>query len=623
MSEEVYCSPLEPDLPEKPGERRYWGRLYGCSKALALNTVATHKQRLFVIITASLSRSYQLQEELGFFGKDSVERPPFMSFPDWETLPYDLFSPYQDITSERLATLAQLPTLQHGVLVVPVSTLMHRLMPRSYMIAHSLMLATGQVLDIKQFRDQLLNNGYRFVAQVIEHGDVAIRGSIIDIYPMGTRLPYRIDLLDQEIDSIRTFDPENQRSIETMRSIRILPAREVAMLEENINLFRSNWRMRFEGNPNQSSVYKDVSDGIAPAGIEYYLPLFFQETQSLFEYINQDCTVVLDEGVTEAAEDFWQDVENRYEQARYDQQRPILAPKEVFYHPQDFYSQIKAFPQIHITGLSQNDNRAGTINYASQIPVNLPIDARANDPLVHVKRFLDEYTGRSLIVAESTGRRETILELFNRNGLRLKQFSHWSDFLAADDKLGITVAMLEQGTQLLTPAIAIISESQLFGERVHQRRLRKRKQQDTDAIVRNLTELIIGAPVVHEEHGVGRYHGLVTLDAGGIPAEYLLLEYDQGDKLYVPVASLELISRYTGVDPEHAPLHRLGSGQWQKPDRKLLSVFMMWQQNYWNYMRVVHPDQDISLILNRMPIRLMFRVFPLKRHLVRRMQSMM
>lgn len=568
MSETVKLYPFQPDLPVKPGERRYWGCLYGSGKALALSSAAAANRKLLVVITASLNNANRLLEELQFYQSGLNSDFKFLSFPDWETLPYDQFSPYQDIISDRLSTLSQLPGISNGILTVPIATVMHRLMPKSYLGAYSLNLAVGRDIQIDTFREELSDSGYRFVSQVMEHGDVAIRGSIIDIFPMGSREPYRLDLFDQTVDSIRIFDPETQRSKDQINEIRVLPARETALLEENITRFRSGWRSRFEGNPANCPVYKDVSGGIAPAGIEYYLPLFYEETSSLLDYVSSESIIVLDEGVQESAETFWQEIEQRYEQGRHNRERPLLQPHEVFYHPAEFGEQLNRFPRIDVSGLSRDDSKAGSFNFACKLPVKLPVDARAREPLAPLKNFISGYEGRILLLAESAGRRETIIEILTKNGLRPEIFSCWHDFLQADGQLGLTIAPLQQGVILLQPKIAVICESQLFGERVEQRRLRKRRQVDTDAIVRNLTELTLGAPVVHEEHGVGRYLGLVALETNGIPAEYILLEYDQGDKLYVPVASLDLISRYTGVDPEHAPLHRLGSGQWQKARRR-------------------------------------------------------
>ncbi len=558
---------LQPVLPEKNRTRYFWGRLYGSAKALALVSAVEKSQSVMVVVTVDINSARRLVEELEFYKSDSLDYP-VLTFPDWETLPYDMFSPYQDIISERLATLLEIINLEMGIVVVSVTTAMHRLVPKEYLLAHSLYLRTGQQLKIDEFRNSLQSNGYRIVSQVNEHGDVAIRGSLIDIYPMGSEEPYRIDLFDQEIDSIRKFDSESQRSLSKVETIRVLPAREVAMSSDYVAEFRKNWRNRFEGNPNNSPIYRDVSDGIAPAGIEYYLPLFYQETYSLFDYLSEQSVVVLDENISTEAEKFWSDLQERYEQRRHDVERPILPPEEAFYNVHDLFTRIKPFAQLHVSSMAQDEKRSGTYNYSSRLPLNLGIDARASEPIGLVTRFLEVFQGRVLFVAESSGRRETISELFAEHELRLKQYPSWQTFIDSESKTGLTVAPLEQGAILNEPRIAVISEAQLFGDRAQQKRRRKRSKQDTDAIVRNLTELTIGSPVVHQDHGVGRYLGLVSLTVDEIPAEYIYLEYDQGDKLYVPVSALDLISRYTGSDPEHAPLHRLGSGQWQKARTK-------------------------------------------------------
>ncbi|MBI4006472.1 MAG: transcription-repair coupling factor, partial [Gammaproteobacteria bacterium] len=302
-------------------------------------------------------------------------------------------------------------------------------------------------------------------------------------------------------------------------------------------------------------------------GIEYYLPLFHQETNSLFDYVADNALIFLDENVTDIAESFWQDIEDRYEQMRHDVERPVLPPHGMFFTPDDVIRRIGPFAQVHITGMAQEEYDHA-VNYATTLPPQLPVDARAAEPMAILKQFLDTFQGRILFVAESAGRRETLVELFQQQEIKPKLFTDWNNFLKGTEQLGLTIALLEHGAQIDNPGIAIISESQLFGERVMQRRLRKRRQQDSEAIIRNLTELTPNAPVVHEDHGVGRYQGLVTLTVADIPAEFICIEYAQGDKLYVPVSSLDLISRYTGVDPEHAPLHRLGSGQWEKIKKK-------------------------------------------------------
>ncbi len=519
-----------------------------------------------MLLTCNPGDAIKFTEELGFFLKGEPDIP-VLSFPDWETLPYDNFSPHQDIISERLATLTALPTVACAILIVPVSTLMHRLLPVDYLKANSMQLAVGERLVPADFRARLGRYGYRHVEQVMEHGDMAVRGSIMDLFPMGSTHPFRIDLFDTEIDSIRLFDVETQRSLEMVDGINILPARETPLTPAHIETFRQSWRTCFSGNPNDCEMYADVSQAIAPAGIEYYLPFFYDQTSLFFDYIAEDALLVLDEGVDEAAEDFWEVVEMRYAQAKDNPARPILTPEAMFIRPDTLFSGINDFAVVQMRASHCAEAAAG-VNYASRLPVKLPVDARASAPFALFNQFMADFAGRILLIAETAGRRETLLELLARQGWRADVVDDWQSFLSTDCRFALTVAPLELGVQLDAPAIAIITESQLFGERVSQRRLRKRNQQQTEAIVKNLTEISIGSPVVHSEHGVGRYLGLKTLEINGVMGEFIQLEYDQGDKLYVPVSALDLISRFTGTAPEHAPLHRLGSGRWQKVRKK-------------------------------------------------------
>ena len=531
---------------------------------------------MFVVVSADQSGAHRLMEELAFFNPPGSGQE-ILLFPDWETLPYDQFSPYQDIVSDRLATLVELRAMRSGILVVSMSTLMHRLLPADYLLANSLILRTGQTLETEDFRKDLGNRGYRSVSQVMEHGDVAVRGSIVDIYPMGSDAPFRLDLFDNEIDSIRIVDIETQRSLEKTGEIRILPAREVPLTATAIDLFRSNWRTRFAGNPGRSPIYTDISNGIAPAGIEYYLPLFYSHTGSLVDYLPENPVIMLDEGAHNAAQEFQDMTESRYEQRKHNDERPLLTPQEMFFPAAEVLGLVADFPQIHagVTGIHAGSagidaEAVKTVSYSTGNPRKFPVNARAQDPMAVFRRFLDEFSGRVLIVAESVGRRETIIELFRAEKTRPVLCRDWDEFMVDEVRFGLTVAPLERGAVLEHPSVVILSESQLFGERAQQRRLRKRRRQLTDSIVGGLTELSVGAPVVHEEHGVGRYRGLVTLTVNGIEAEFISLEYDQGDKLYVPVAALDLVSRFVGMDAEHAPLHRLGSGQWLKAKRKAL-----------------------------------------------------
>jgi len=559
-------SPLTPVLPAGPGDRRIWRRLYGGARGLAICRAAEASAGLTVVLTADIKSAERLLEELHFY-RNAAGDLPLMLFPDWETLPYDRFSPYQDIISERLGTLAGLPVMDRGILVGSVSTIMHRLIPAGYLQSTSLLVKTGQRLVPDQFRGELARAGYRVVPQVNGHGDIAFRGSLLDIYPMGAGHPFRIDLFDEVVDSIRTFDPETQRSSGRVQEIRVLPASEVSLAEDSINRFRSNWRQRFPGNPAKSTIYRDVSDGIAPAGIEYYLPLFYESTGTIFDYVSGRVSIILDEGVQPAAESFWQDACNRYQQYRHDVERPLLPPEEIFLPAAELFAKLKAYPRVELEGL-KHSGAAGTVHYTAATPVRLPVDVRGRHPLAVLQKFLAGFNGRVLLVAESAGRRETLLDMLRPNNLVPDLFDSWSGFFRSDSVFGLTVAPLEQGMLIDSPKLAIISETELFGERAQQRRLRGRRKSDADALIRNLAELTVGAPVVHEENGVGRYQGLITLEVDGVLNEFLHLEYDRGDRLYVPVSSLDRISRYTGVDPEHAPLHRLGSSQWQKAKQR-------------------------------------------------------
>ena len=562
--EAVLRDPFNPYVPDKPGRRTIWARLYGSSFGMVLGQGARQHDGPMVVITADNLMAARLEHELRFYLGDD-EQLPVIPFPDWETLPYDVFSPHQDITSQRLEALYRLPTLTKGILIIPASTAMHRLAPRDYIEAHSLMLDVGQTLDMEALRLRLERNGYSCVSQVMEHGEFAVRGAIIDLFPMGSKTPYRIDLFDDEIESIRSFDPETQLSQDTVERVRLLPAREFPLTQEAITRFRQAYRAEFEGDPARSAIYKDITEGIAPPGIEYYLPLFFEQTTTLFDYLPDNAVVVLEEGIDSAVASFWGEVGQRYEQRRHDPERPLLAPERVFLPPQAFDQGMKDLPRIDCHHFEVEDGQ-GVHNFAARTPPLLTVNARAPQPLAALEKFLNEFKGRVLFAAETGGRREALLELLKRDNIHPRQYSDWLDFLDDQARIGITIAPLEKG--LLFDDIAVISEPQLFGEQAVQRRRRKITKRDDDAVVRSLTELMPGSPVVHEDHGVGRYLGLQSLELNGITTEFLTLEYAGGDKLYVPVSSLHLISRYTGTSPESAPLHKLGSEVWARAKRK-------------------------------------------------------
>ena len=562
-------SPLAPKLPVAAGERLQWGGLHGCSASLAIANAAREYQGLILIVTPDMQSATRLESELSFFLSDADV--PVVNFPDWETLPYDLFSPLPELISQRLLTLHRLPGLRQGLLVTPVSTLMQRLAPQSFLDAHCLVVETGQGLNIEKTRQRLEQSGYQCVSQVLSHGEFAVRGSLLDIFPMGSRVPYRIDLFDDEIDTIRTFDPETQRSAEKIQRIEMLPAREFPLDEAGIGLFRRNYRMQFEGDLQKSLIYQDVSDARAPSGIEYYLPLFFEQTATLFDYLPQQHMLIQLEDVREQAGRFIQDVALRFDERRHDIERPILPPQNLYLGEDELVAKIKQRNLITVSYHeipSRGKGYADLVNYNTQLPPPVAFQARGKEPASALKRFLGGHSKRVLFIAEGAGRREMLHASLRDLGIHAKPVDGWRSFQESDIETALCVAPMEQGLWLEDAALAIITETQLYGERVRQERRRRKVSQDPDQIVRNLTELHVGAPVVHEDHGVGRYLGLQALEVGGQHTEFLTLEYARGDKLYVPVASLHLISRYAGASPEHAPLHRLGGDQWEKTKRK-------------------------------------------------------
>ncbi|RRV15980.1 transcription-repair coupling factor [Pseudomonas saudiphocaensis] len=551
-----------PPMPAASGKQT-WGNLPGAALSLAIAESASSAKRFTLLLTADSQSAERLKEELAFFAPEL----PVLHFPDWETLPYDVFSPHQDIISQRIATLYQLPELTHGVLVVPITTALHRLAPKRFLLGSSLVLDIGQKLDVEQMRSRLEAAGYRCVDTVYEHGEFAVRGALIDLYPMGSALPYRIDLFDDEIETLRTFDPENQRSIDKVDSVRLLPAREFPLKKESVTGFRARFRERFDVDFRRCPVYQDLSTGITPAGIEYYLPLFFDETSTLFDYLPDDTQVFSLPGIEQAAENFWKDVRNRYEERRVDPERPLLPPAELFVPVEDCFARLKLWPRV-VASQEDLESGIGRERFPASALPELAIEARASEPLGALRRFLDEFPGRVLFTAETAGRREVLLELLARLKLRPQEVEGWPGFLASDERLAITIAPLDDGLLLQQPELALIAESPLFGQRVMQRRRREKIRDAGENVIKNLTELREGAPVVHIDHGVGRYQGLVTMEFDGQAAEFLQLQYAEDAKLYVPVASLHLIARYTGSDDALAPLHRLGSEQWQKAKRK-------------------------------------------------------
>lgn len=595
-------SVFQPPWPQKSGQKLTYSHLMGSSAALAMASLAEQSKKSLLIITPDNLAAQRLEAEMQFFG--SALQKLLLSFPDWETLPYDIFSPHQDIISSRLKTLYQIPRLKQSILITPVTTLIHRLAPKEYLNQSSFILRVGELIEMDSFRLQLQKNGYRAVQQVFEHGEFAYRGSIIDIFPMGSLKPFRIDLLGNEVDSIRTFDPETQRSNEKLESIELLPAHEFPLSEDGIQLFRQNWREQFTGNPMNCPLYQSISQGALSPGVEYYLPLFFEKTQTLFDYIPEDTLIISFDDCHHAAEKFWQEINERYEQRQFDITHPIVKPQMLFLSLEEFFTRLNDFSQIKI---KQESTASQDITIATNDLPDLSTDNQAKNPLHRLEDFIsDEQLNiapfeklaprqargalvagggglakldggfkdlknppvlRTLLLAETAGRREILLELLNKISPPVTLCQNWNDFLQRAEPFCLAVAPLDRGFYLPDKKIALVTESQLFGQQIMQRRLRRPRKSNLDAIVRDLAELHVGTPVVHVDHGIGYYQGLQTITLNEIETEFLTLEYEGGDKLYVPVSNLHLISRYTGVS-DHVVLNRLGTEQWQKTKRK-------------------------------------------------------
>ncbi len=556
-----------PPLP-RAGQLRAWWRAPASPTALAwyLAQAARAHDAPLLVVARDNHGANQLEADLQtLLGNDPAL--PVIAFPDWETLPYDRFSPHPDIISQRLAALHRLPSLKRGLVVVPVQTLLQQLAPRSYVIGGSFDLKVGQRLDLEAEKRRLESAGYRNVPQVMDPGDFAVRGGLLDVFPMGADEPLRVELLDEDIDSIRAFDPESQRSLDRVESVHMLPGREVPMDEASIGRVLAALRERFDVDTRRSALYQDLKSGLAPAGIEYYLPLFFDRTASLFDYLPAGSLPVVCAGAGEAADAFWAQTGERYEQRRHDVERPLLPPSALYLSPEQLRERLNDAPRIEVWA-ADHARIADAHALGDQPLPALPVAAREAPAGDALKSFLGHYPGRVLIAADSPGRREALLEVLQAAELKPPVVADLPAFLASDVRFAITVAPLEDGFALDDPRLAVLTERQLFPERAGSTRRTRRAGREPEAIMRDLGELTEGAPIVHEDHGVGRYRGLIAMDVGGMPGEFLEIEYAKGDRLYVPVAQLHLISRYSGASAETAPLHSLGGEQWTKAKRK-------------------------------------------------------
>ncbi|RUR40769.1 transcription-repair coupling factor [Vreelandella populi] len=550
---------LEPPQPQGTRDTLYWTAPPGSASALALAQVAASAPLL--VITPNTASAQRLEQDLAFYSD-----VPVLPFPDWETLPYDSFSPHQDIVSARLRTLRLLQDGVRGIVLVPINTLMQRLAPVSYIAGRVMTLKAGAKLNRETFRESLTRAGYRAVETVYEPGEYAMRGALIDLFAMGMDEPIRIDLFDDEIDTLRHFDPGNQRSTDKVGVIELLPAHEYSLSRSAIACFREQFETLFDVDPRQCPLYNDALKAIPSPGLEHYLPLFFDETASLFDHVTDDTRVALLPGVFEAAEQHWQSIEARYTNLAVDPTRPLLPPHRAFFPVSDVFSAIKARARIELT---ENEGQRHALTPEAKALPPLAINARAKQPLGELSNFLNNQPDlRILFVAESRGRREALEEILAPLTLALPYVESFHAFLTSQHAYAITESLVDSGLWLTQPHIAVISETELFGEVVRQSRRREKATDDNELAVRHLSELREGAPVVHQAHGVGRYLGLETLSAGGQANEFLALSYANGAKLYVPVDSLHLISRYSGADDELAPLHKLGSDQWEKARRK-------------------------------------------------------
>ena len=544
-------------ITQKPGFKNLIHGIDGSRSALQILAIAAQHKQPILFMANTVAELNELEDEIQFLNQKNSE---ILRFSDWETLPYDAFSPHQDIISQRLETLAKLTETKNPIVLTTVASCLTRLCPKQHLDAQRFHLSEGQELPLEQLSRKLTNAGYLNVDNVHEHGEYAIRGALMDVFPMGAESPIRIDWFDNEIESIRWFDPETQRSISKVTEIKMLPAKEFPTTPQGIQHFRQAFRERFDTDPLSSPLYQDISSGIIPAGIEYYLPLFFEKTASVFDYLPDNTLIIRSNNFNDQFASIQLDYRSRHESLNYNIERPILKPDEICLKEDELFGLLNQYTNAIFSNEGEH-----TIYKALE---NVKIDSKAAQPLSKLQTFLAQTTARVLIVAESAGRREALLELLKKHNIKPKHVENWTAFAKSTKGLAITEGNIGRGF-VIGDEVVLIPESEILGERVSQHRRRnKHNNISEDAIIRNLTELRLNAPVVHIDHGVGRYLGLTNLEIDGQETELLTLGYANDAKLYVPVSSLQLISRYTGADEDTAPLHKLGTDKWSVAKQK-------------------------------------------------------
>jgi transcription-repair coupling factor (superfamily II helicase) len=538
-----------------------------------LNTVAAawsvaaqalRADRPCVLVAPNEQLAYRIEDELRFF---LAGRLPLVHLPDTEVLPYDQFSPHQEILSDRLSALWRLPQMTRGILLCTADALLQRLPPRAWLEGRAFLIKAGDMLDPLAFRERLVAAGYASASEVQTQGEFALRGALLDLFPMGADAAYRIDLFDNQIESIRSFDPETQRSQDKVAEIRLLPAREFPTDREGIETFRRRYREYFQGDPSRSRIYSEVSKGFMPGGIESWLPLFFTETASLADYLPAGAQVFALGDLEAALAEDWRQIGERHQRYSGDIERPLLRPEDLYLKPEAALAQVSGYSPAGTPNPPSGRDAAGSPpspkGAAASGGEGISAPSTAD-----LKALLKTTPDRVLFIAESAGRRESLLGWLKPLGIETRSFENWAEFESSTKKYGIVLGPLQDGLHLPEPGLRLVAEAQIFGAHAPgespERARRRAKVRDPETILRDLGALKPGSPVVHVQHGVGRYLGLERMDAGGIETEFLVLEYAGCDKLYVPVGALSQIHRYTGAEDQSAPLHSLGTDRWSK-----------------------------------------------------------